>query len=65
MAMLLQEIFLNYKFVMRFDIRTGFNLLHTTLDIMKVEDIHKNIVLTFVNMCLMGNAQQCSISIIE
>ena len=44
------------KYVMRFDIRTGTNLLHTALDIMKVENIHKNIVLTFVNMCLMGVA---------
>ena len=34
------------KYVMRFDIRTETNLLHTTLDIMKVEDIHENNVLT-------------------
>ena len=46
------------KYVMRFDIRTGTNLLHTTLDIMKVEDIHKNNVLTFVNMCLMGKCPE-------
>ena len=46
------------KYVMRFDMRTGTNLLHTTLDIMKVEDIQKNNVLTFVNMCLMGKCPE-------
>ena len=48
------------KYVMRFDIRTGTNLLHTTLDIMKVEDIHKNNGLAFVNMCLMGKFPEIS-----
>ena len=46
------------KYVMRFHIRRGTNLLHTTVDIMKVEDIHKNNVLTFVNMCLMGKCPE-------
>ena len=46
------------KYVMRFDKRTGANLLHTTLDIMKVEDIHKNNVLIFVNMCLTGKCPE-------
>ena len=46
------------KYVMRFDIRTGTNLLHTTLHIMKVEDIHKHNVLTFANMCLMGKCPE-------
>ena len=45
--------------------RTKKDLLRKTLDIMTVEDIHKNNVLTFVNMCLMGNAQKYSISIIK
>ena len=44
------------KYVMRFYIRTGTN--HTTLDIIKVEDIHKNNVLTFVNMCLIGKCPE-------
>ena len=39
---------------MSLDIRTGTSDLHTSLNIMKVEDIHKNNVLTFVEMCLMG-----------
>ena len=46
------------KYVMRFDIRTGTNLLHTTFNSMKVEDMHKNNVLTFVNMCLMGKCPE-------
>ena len=46
------------KYVMRFDIRMGTNLLRTTLDIMEVEDIHKNNVLTFVNKCLMGKCPE-------
>ena len=46
------------KYVIRFDIRTGTNLLHTTLHIMKVEDIHKNNALTFANMCLMGKCPE-------
>ena len=39
-------------------IRDGGNYLHTSLSIMKVEDIHKNNVPTFVNMCLMGKCPE-------
>ena len=42
------------KYIMHRDIRTRTDFLHTSLNIMKVEDIHKNNVLNFVNMCLMG-----------
>ena len=42
------------KYVMRPDLRTGTNPVQTTIAIMKVEDLHNNNVLTFVNMCLMG-----------
>ena len=44
------------KYVMTFYIRTGTN--HTTLESIKVEDIHKNNVLTFVNMCLIGKCPE-------
>ena len=39
---------------MHLDIRTRTDFLHTSLNIVKAEDIHKNNVLNFVNMCLMG-----------
>ena len=39
---------------MHLDIRTRTDFLHTSLNIMKVEDVHKNNVLNFVNKCLMG-----------
>ena len=42
------------KYIMHLDIRTRTDFLHTSLNIMKVEDVHKNNVLNFVNMCLMG-----------
>ena len=38
------------KYIMRFRIRTGTNLLHATLDVLKVKDIQKNNVLIFVNI---------------
>ena len=38
---------------MKLDMRTSTNYLHKTLNILKVEHIHKSIVLTFVNACLM------------
>ena len=44
------------KYIMHLDIRTRIDSLLTSLNIMKVEDIHKNNVLNFVHMCLMGNA---------
>ena len=42
------------RYIMHLDIRTRTDFLHTPLNIMKVEDIRKNNVLNFVNMCLMG-----------
>ena len=42
------------KYIMHLDIRTRTDFLHTSLNIMKVEDVRKNNVLNFVNMCLMG-----------
>ena len=53
------------KYVMRFDIRTGTNFLHTTLDIMKVEDIHKNNMQILWIWVSWENAQKCLISIFE
>ena len=46
------------KYVMSLDIKAGTNYLHTSLNIMEVEDIHKNNVLTFVNMYLMGKCPE-------
>ena len=42
------------KYLMLLDIRTRTDFLHTSLNTMKLEDIHKNNVLNFVNMGLMG-----------
>ena len=46
------------KYIMHLDIRTRTNFLHTSLNIMKVEDMHKNNVLNFVNMCFMGKCPE-------
>ena len=43
---------------MRFDKRTGTNYLHTSLNIMKVEDMLQNNGRTFVNMCLVGKCPE-------
>ena len=42
------------KYIINLDIRTWTDFLHTSLNIMKVEDIHKHDVLNFVNRCVMG-----------
>ena len=39
---------------MHIEFRTRTDFLHTSLNIMKVDDILKNKVLNFVNVCLMG-----------
>ena len=54
-----------FKYIMHLDIRTRTDFLHTLLDFMKVEDIHKNNVLNFVNMCLMGKCPDILINIIR
>ena len=41
------------KYIMHLDIRTRADFLHTSLNIMKVEDTHKNNVLDFAKMCIM------------
>ena len=53
------------KYIMHLDIRTRTDFLHTSLNIMKVEDIHTNKVLNFVNMCRMGKCPTFLINIIR
>ena len=42
------------EYIIHLDIRTRTGFLHTSPSIMKMEDIHKDNVLNFVNICLMG-----------
>ena len=42
------------KLILKLDIRTRTNTVHKMLNILKIEDKHKTIVLAFVNSCVMN-----------